>query len=88
MSHRYGSRFLKSAVDENEFKIIRNEMNNFDDNENDSLRNTFDFCYDLDENCIKNRVYKLKSISHIIEGLKVGALENSNLNQTFFTFVS
>jgi hypothetical protein len=65
LSHRYGSRCLKSRIFENEYNLIKHEIL-IDDGK--LLMDPF---YELDENSTLNKVYKLKTKKMIMEELSV-----------------
>ena len=65
LSHRYGSRCLKSSIFENEYNIIKHEMTV------DDGKLLMDSFYELDENSTINKLYKLKSKKMIMEKLSV-----------------
>ena len=78
LSHRYGTKFLKSTIQENEFELIRKEASSKIPYKH--ITSLLDYCYELDENSIKKRSYKLKNESDIMVQLKVSC---SNTNTWF-----
>ena len=69
LSHRYGTKFLKSTIQENEFELIRKEASSKIPYK--QITSLLDYCYELDENRINKRSYKLKSSKDIMVELKV-----------------
>ena len=72
MGQRYGSKSLVSNIPEHEFYNILNESKNISIKENSEeilkLLGTF---YELDDNNIVNKEYKLKKLAQVIDELKV-----------------
>lgn len=69
MSRRYGSAPLKSQIGEEEFEIIKTEFCNKDD------IHLLDSFYELDENNIFRKDYKLKNVKTIMHKLQVHFLK-------------
>lgn len=70
LGQRYGTRLLKPEIDENEFISIREHANKLEAIKYKEF-SLLDVCYDLDENCVDKRFYKLKSTKEIMDHLKV-----------------
>ena len=61
LGQRYGDRSLLSDIDEQEFNLISNEIDS----------ELLEHFYELDENYIENKQYRLKNVKTILETLKV-----------------
>ena len=72
LSHRYGSRFLLEEIADSEFKRILQELRNNNSFHDENLIVKYlNRCYELDENDLCEKKYKIRSKEEMEKGLKV-----------------
>jgi hypothetical protein len=75
LSHRYGSRFLLEEIPKNEFELIAGEFNEMDFSsynvKNAEMIELLARCYELDDNDLVMKYYKIRSFNDIRQGLDV-----------------
>jgi hypothetical protein len=75
LSHRYGSRFLLEEIPQREFEMILNQFKKVDFKElgisNDEMISLLNRCYELDENDLFEKKYKIRKNDVILHGLGV-----------------
>lgn len=67
IGQRYGSRPLRETIPENEFREILQQAELIECNG----VNLLTYCYELDENCIGDRHYQLKSKNELFQNFEV-----------------